>query len=441
MTEPNAAPARGRPDTTASASGSGRAWHWLVVVGATCMCVTGQFVYLSASIVNPPLAESLGVTLSEVMVYNSLMAVSGVVAMTFLAPYLFGTLGVRVSVIAGGLFLAVMLGGVALVRSTILLYALGIGAGLTFGIVTTMAASVLVNTWFETSRGTVLGAVFAISGLGGVAAGLILPAFVSDQGWQSGFWFLGLLTVALVVLPGVFLVRSTPAEMGLLPFGATAATAGEGEDVVLPGVPARVAFRSPQLFALAGAIALLGATMAVEMHFVPLMVEHGVSLAAAGTLLSVMALATVATNIVLGTLNDRRGTLFAALLALALMLVGMIGYVFSAGFLPLAVSTVFLAFGLAVPGVLLPIMVMQMFGMRDYSAVLGPVTAMLPAGIAIGTPLWGTAVEVTGSYTAALLVSAVAVVAAALLLAWAIPSGQRLRERVERDLGQTYAET
>lgn len=440
MTEPNAAPGRGYPGTQATPSGKGHTWHWLVVAGATCMCVTGQFVYLSASIVNPPLAESLGVTLSEVMVYNSLMAVSGVVAMTFLAPYLFRTMGVRMSVIAGGLFLAVMLGGVAFVPSTVVLYALGIGAGLTFGVVTTMAASVLVNTWFEASRGTVLGAVFAISGLGGVAAGLILPALVSGQGWQGGFLFLCLLTVVLVVLPGVFLVRSTPAEVGLLPFGARAGTASEGQDVVLPGVPARIALRSPQFFALAGAIVLLGAAIAVEMHFVPLMIEHGVSLAAAGSLLSLMALATVATNILLGTLNDRRGTLFAALLALACMVVGMIGYVFSDGFLPLAVSTVFLAVGLALPGVLLPIMVMQMFGMRDYAAVLGPVTAMLPAGIAVGTPLWGTAVEQTGNYTAALLISVVGIVAAALLLAWAIPSGQRLRERVERDLGQTYAE-
>lgn len=440
MTEPNAAPGRGHPGTPATASGKGHTWHWLVVAGAACMSVAGQFVYLSASIVNPPLAQSLGVSLSEVMVYNSLMAVSGVVTMTLLAPYLFRTLGVRMSVIAGGLFLAVMLGGVAFVPNTMVLYGLGIGAGLTFGIVTMMAASVLVNTWFEANRGTVLGAVFAISGLGGVAAGLILPTLVSAQGWRGGFLFLGLLTVALVVLPGVFLIRSTPAEVGLLAFGARAGTAFEGEEVVLPGVPARIAFRSPQFFALAGAVALLGAVIAVEMHFVPLMIEHEVSLAAAGSLLSLMALATVATNVLLGTLNDRRGTLFAALLALACMAVSMIGYVFSDGFLPLAVSTVLLAVGLALPGVLLPIMVMQMFGMRDYAAVLGPVTAMLPAGIAIGTPLWGTAAELTGSYTAALLISTVAIVAAALLLGWAIPSSQRLRERVERDLAQTYPE-
>lgn len=84
-------------------------------------------------------------------------------------------------------------------------------------------------------------------------------------------------------------------------------------------------------------------------------------------------------------------------------------------------------------------MVMQMFGMRDYAAVLGPVTAMLPAGIAIGTPLWGMSVELTGNYNAALVISAAAVVVAALLLAWAIPSAQRLRDQVERNLGQSYA--
>lgn len=353
MTEPEAARRLDDPPAD-QAPVSGKRQHlrhWLVVAGAACMCIVGQFVYLSASIVNPPLAESLGVSLSEVMLYNSLMAVSGVVTMTFLAPYMFRALGVRASVVVGGIFLAIMLGAVAWVGNLWTLYALGVGAGLTFGVVTTMAASVLVNTWFEANRGAVMGGVFAVSGLGGVAAGLLLPALVSSQGWQTGFLFLGGITVALIVLPGVFLIRSTPARAGLLAFGARHEQAtSEGGEGTVPGVPARMAFRSPQFLALMAAIVILGAAISAEMHFVPLMVERAVSLPEAGTLLSVMALATVGTNVLLGTLNDRYGTLFAALLALGCMGVSLVAYVFSVGFLPLTVSTVLFAFGVALPG-------------------------------------------------------------------------------------------
>jgi MFS family permease len=148
------------------------------------MMTSAQFVFLSPSILNPPLARALGVGLSEVMIYNSLMGLAGVLAMTFLAPALFRKIGVRAAVVAGGLWMAATMGAVAFVTNVAVLYLLGFAAGLSFGVATTMAGSMLVNTWFESSRGTVMGGVFAVSGLGGIGAGLVLPALVSASGWS-----------------------------------------------------------------------------------------------------------------------------------------------------------------------------------------------------------------------------------------------------------------
>lgn len=409
--------------------------HWLVVAGAACMMTAGQFVFLSASILNPPLAESLGAGLSEVMIFNSLMSVAGVISMTFLAPALLRRFGVRLSVIVGGLWMAASMGAVALVRGLPLLYALGFAAGLTFGIATMMSASVLVNTWFEESRGTVMGIVFAVSGIGGIGAGLVLPAIVSWRGWQFGFVAIAVLTLLLVVLPGIFLIRSAPADVGLRPFGARDEPApADGTPVVVPGVPARIAFRTPQFVAFAVAVVLFGMVQAIQQHFAPLFVERGVALAAAGSLISLMALSTIVSNITLGTLNDRRGTLPAVMLALVCQGVAMLGYLLASGFLPLATSTVVFAFAAAFPGVFVPILVMLLFGVRDYTAILGPAMALMPAGMAIGTPLWGMAVDVGGSYNLALIVSAVGTVGIAVLLAWAIRTAPALRERVAREL-------
>lgn len=411
--------------------------HWAVVAGATCLMTAGQFIFLSASILNPPLARSLGVGLSEVMLFNSLMAVSGVFAMTFLGPVAYRTVGVRASIIAGGLWLAAAMAAVAFVPNLAVLYALGFAAGLTLGIATSMASSMLVNTWFEERRGTVMGAVFAVSGLGGVAAGLVLPALVNAGGWQQGFLFISGVVLVLVVLPGVFLIRSSPADVGLRPYGAHEDAAAPGSvDVHLPGVPARIAFRSRQFVALAVSIILFASVQALMQHFAPAMVERGVNLTVAGSLISLMAMASVFSNIALGTLNDRRGTLAAVLVALGCQILALIGYVFSVGFWPLAVNTALFAVGSAFPGVLVPILVLQLFGMRDYARILGPSMAMLPAGVSIGTPLWGLAYDTTGSYTAALVASVVVLLVASLLLVWTIRSGPAFRSRVERELGQ-----
>ena len=419
-------------DAPAPARASAR--HWLIVMGAACLMTAGMFGFLSASILNPPLAKSLGAGLSEVMVYNSLQGLAGVLSMTFIAPRLMRRIGVRATIVASGLWAALSIGAVAAAPNLGVLYVLGFSSGLTMGMATMMGASMLINTWFEARRGTMMGAVFALSGVGGILAGLVLPAVVISVGWQGGFLVVGAVMLVLVVVPGLFMIRSSPASVGLTALGVAHRPEGADDDVVVPGVPAARAFRSAQFVALAVGIVLFAMVQAVQQHFAPLMVERGVDLAVAGSLISVMALASVVSNIVVGTLNDRKGTLVAVLLALACQLIAMFGYVFSNGFVPLALSTVTFAFGAALPGVLIPILVMLMFGPRDFAAILGPAMAMMPAGMALGTPLWGIAVDLTGSYTTALLVSAVLTAVTAALLGWAIQTAPNFRSRIEREL-------
>lgn len=404
--------------------------HAMVVAGAACMMTAGNFVFLSASILNPPLAEHLGVGLSEVMVYNSMMGLSGVVAMALIGPRLYRAVGVRPAIVGAGVLMALSVAAVAFVPNTLVLSLLGLASGLVFGICTMMGASMLINTWFETRRGTAMGTVFAVAGSGGIAAGLVLPAFVATFGWQAGFFLLAGVLLALVVLPGLLLIRSHPDRVGLVPLGSVGRGAGEG-DVVLAGVPARSAFRTPQFLAIALAIVFVGMVQAVQAHFAPVMRERGVDLAVAGALLSLMAAASVFTNAIVGTLNDRAGTLRTVLMTMGCQALAMVGYVMASGFVPLAGATVVFAFSVAFGGVLIPILVSLAFGMRDYATILGPTMAMMTAGTAIGTPLWGVVVDVTGSYTLALVVAAVLSASSAGLLVWALRTAPAMRRRLE----------
>ena len=345
--------------TGGGAAAQGSARHWMIVAGGACLMSAGMFLFLSTSVLNPPLAKHLGVGLSEVMIYNSMMGIAGVIAMTFIAPAVYRAIGVRAAIVTGGVWMALTVGAVAFVPNVFLLAVLGFATGLIFGLCTTMGASMLVNTWFEARRGTMMGAVFALSSAGGIAAGLVMPAIVNAWGWQGGFLTLAGVMIALVVLPGLLLIRSHPGRVGLRPLGAADAPDDPEAAVLLPGVPARSAFRTPQFFALGLAIVLFGIVQAMQQHFAPLFVERGVELAIAGTLISVMALTGVVSNLAVGTLNDRRGTVAAALFALACQVVAMFAYFFGFGFVPLALATVVFAFGSVLPGVLLPIMVQR----------------------------------------------------------------------------------
>jgi len=414
--------------------------HWLVAAGAAMLMIGASFMFLSFSLVNPPLAESLGVGLSQVMLYNSIMALAGAVSMTVLAPWALARFGARTLVIVGGAWTAAVLFAFSFATSLAMLYVLALLMGASFSLCTNLAASVLVNSWFESYRGTVLGAVFAVSGLGGVSMGFVMPQVVASGGWQMGFRLLAVLLGTLTIVPGILLIRSTPEEVGLLPFGAT--TTGEAEDgeahVVVPGVPRATAFRTSQFIALLAAIILVVGVHAMQQHLAPLLTERGVSLATAGTLISLLSFASIFGTTAMGALNDRVSTLVALWVALAFQLVSLIGFSLSYGFLPLAASIVLFAFGAAMPLVLVPILVMLVFGLRDYAAILGPTMAAGPVGMALGTPLWGLAYDRTGSYTSGLVTAAGFTVVAAVLLTWVVRTAPGLRARVARDLDQGY---
>lgn len=414
----------------------GNRWHWSVVVGSACLMVAGEFMFLSASILNPDLAASLGVGLSEVMIYNSLQGIGGVLAMMFLAPWLLRRVGIRGVVVASGVWTAVTVGAVAWVPNLPVLYVLGFASGLTYSVGTFMAASLLIMAWFEARRGVVMGAAFAASSLGGVASGLVLPLVVEAGGYRIGFLTLAGVVVALAIVPGLLLIRSDPASVGLRPFGARDHTVGgAATEVPLPGVPAAKAFRTPQFAALSAGIVLVGMVQAVQQHFAPLMVERGVSLTVAGTMISLMALTLVVANIVVGTLSDRLGTRTVVVVVCVCQVAALAGYLVSVGVVPLAVSTMVFAFAATLPGVLFPLVVMLVFGMRDYGAILAPSSAMVPLGFALGTPLWGAALDLTGRYDTALWAGLGITVVATILIVWTINTAPALRSRVERERG------
>ncbi|MHB1008177.1 MAG: MFS transporter [Propionibacteriaceae bacterium] len=108
------------------------------------------------------------------------------------------------------------------------MYALALASGLPFGVATQMASTVLITEWFDRRRSFMLGLVLSIAGAGGILTGSVLPQVVANGGWQLGFRTVGVLIFATTILCGAFLIRSTPADVGLLPLGATHGHQGAG---------------------------------------------------------------------------------------------------------------------------------------------------------------------------------------------------------------------
>jgi MFS family permease len=97
----------------------------------------------------------------------------------------------------------------------------GVVIGSATGALAVPLAAIIANTWFSTRRGLVSGLLTASNASGQLIFLPLLAWIATTYSWQ---WTAGAVVIAAVgiVIPlAIVFLRHTPAEIGLLPFGAT----------------------------------------------------------------------------------------------------------------------------------------------------------------------------------------------------------------------------
>jgi OFA family oxalate/formate antiporter-like MFS transporter len=397
--------------------------HWLVVVGSGLVMALNVLMFLGAGLLLPPVAVSLGVSLGSVMVFTSVNALSGAIVMSTAGPFLIRRVGVRPLILITGVVSGVSLYAISYVSGLPALYVAAFTAGCLMPLSTQMGGAVLINEWFVKRRGTMLGIVMSTASIGGIVAGTVLPAVVISGGWQLGFRVLGLTNLGVCLVTGLFLVRDRPSHVNLHAYGAFDDVAHG--DVGHSDGTAATAFASPQFIALTIGLIIFSTLMAMQQHFPPLMKEHGLSLEAAGTLLAMLSVANIAATLLFGFLNDRLGPLISAAVSFTLLVVALVLFVVSSGYVPQAVAILVYSIPAITSPIITPILYRHTFGDKHLVALLGIGIATMPVGVALGAPLWGLVKDSTGSYTLGLFSAMGLTVVSFGLIAYALITGPK----------------
>src|SRR3954469_11704544 len=139
------------------------------------------------------------------------------------------------------------------------LYLFYIVLGIVGSATTTVPYALVVSRWFDRRRGLALGGMMIGLGVGASAMPLVAQRLIASFGWRHAFAMVG---CAMVMVPmpivGIFL-REAPADMGLLPDGASTAGAGSGTDHRPEGVTWRHAAQSRTFWLLIAVFMLLAA--------------------------------------------------------------------------------------------------------------------------------------------------------------------------------------
>ncbi len=249
-----------------------------------------------------------------------------------------------------------------------------------------IANQVLVARWFHTRRGRAMGYAYLGLGLGGVISPLLVHFLMRNFGWRHALEIVGLLILLVLFPVGIWITRSTPGEMGLLPDGAESVglTEERNSATVSPASGVGAAIRSANFWLiLAGSTLVMGAIGSVIQHFILFLKDQGYSTTVATRFSTALLASSLGGRVVVGYLADRfrkKNTmaLFYALLSASLLFLGMARR-------PVAVWTFALIFGFSMGAdyMLIPLVTAECFG----TASLGKLLALIIMGYSLGQ--WG----------------------------------------------------
>ncbi|KQQ90918.1 MFS transporter [Arthrobacter sp. Leaf137] len=197
----------------------------------------------------------------------------------------------------------------------------GLLIGLGTGSMALVFAATIANTWFARSRGLVIGILTAGSAAGQLVFLPFIAMLAQDPGWRQASLLIAAGALAVVPLVLKFL-KNSPAEAGVLPFGAEPAaaqppTAPHAQPAADAGKRANAAVRALQVlrraskvrtfWALAAGFAICGATTngLIGTHFIPSAHDHGMPETTAAGLLAVVGIFDILGTIASGWLTDR----------------------------------------------------------------------------------------------------------------------------------------
>ncbi|MDN7701845.1 MFS transporter [Burkholderia semiarida] len=290
-------------------------------------------------------------------------------------------------------------------------YGLGVGFGVGSAYVPAVGA---VQRWFVRRRGFASGLAVAGIGVGTLVMPPLASALIAQVGWRGAYFTLASLVIVLGAGMSL-LIENDPRRRGLLPDGdapgggsGDAAAASTGANVHA-GATVREAVTSRPFASLYAACLVCSFGVFVPfVHLVPYALDHGVAPSTAVLLLGAIGVGSTAGRFFLGGLADRFGRRASLLAMFAGMAVALVAWAGAGTVATLAAFA--LVFGVFYGGwvAVLPAVVMDYFGGRNVSAIIGILYTSVAFGTLIGPAAAGFIYDAGGGYLVPILASAAA---------------------------------
>ena len=182
----------------------------------------------------------------------------------------------------------------------------GVLVGTGTGVTSMVLAAIIANRWFDARRGLVLGILTAANATGQLIFLPTLASMIARYGWRSAALVVAGAAAVVFVIVLVFM-RDRPEDLGLQPYGRTAAPAVPQRRALAPLEALALAGRTRAFWLLAGTFFVCGASTngLIGTHLIAACHDYGIHEVQSAQLLAMMGIFDILGTTASGWLTDR----------------------------------------------------------------------------------------------------------------------------------------
>lgn len=265
---------------------------------------------------------------------------------------------------------------------------------------TMMPAGRLVLTWFPKARGRMMGIVTSGNNIGSGIAVPVVAGLIGFVGWRWTWGLMGIALIGMAML--ILLVIRDNAEDVKKEQQKRWAPASNGESAsagLKTGLTASAAMRTRAFWFLA-----IGMTLqqfvrtGIVSQMVPHLQQIGFSGSVAASMMVVLAVFAASSKLIFGRLSETITARVAFMVIMVLQLIGLSVLLVSGGSIITWSAIVVFGLGMGGVGALTPLVIFDMFGLKQFGRISGLTRMGITIPIFIGPILAGQIFDSTGKY-------------------------------------------
>lgn len=394
-------------------------YGWLVMIACGLIQFGDLGIFSNCGgIFIQPVCDELGFARADFQLYMSIVTLTMAVTMPLAQKVLAWA---RLRLLVPGIIIVecIAFGLMSQYHSVVGWYVSGFLLGLGHAYLTYLLVPFILNNWFKVRYGLAMGLACCCSTLGGALFSPITGRLIAAFGWRQTYLVLAICAFIITFPGAAIILRRTPEEMGLKPYGEGMECKEEEKASVIPsdrGFTFKEAVRSP-LFWLCG-VFVIGLALACDfLNYISALAHTlGIPVQVGSMILSLVLWAAVIGDPISGTLTDKFG---AGVAVGSLMITGIVGLLIirlSGGIVALVCIGAFLfGLGFSLLNMAPPLLVKQVVGEKEYSKIYSYIASLLTFASASAAFIYGKIYDINESYDWALVFAIVSLSVAAVL--------------------------